>query len=110
VLGDLYALADVAFVGGAFHAAGLHSVLEPAAFGSPVIFGPRHADSRDAGLLLDARAAATAWDALSLDAALEAWLDDEAAQRSAGDAAREVVRAGLGAAERSYDLVAALMR
>ena len=48
VLGDLYALADVAYVGGGFHAAGLHSVLEPAAFGAPVVFGPRHANSRDA--------------------------------------------------------------
>ena len=110
VLGDLYALADVAFVGGGFHAAGLHSVLEPAAFGMPVVFGPRHGTSRDARLLLDARAAAVAHDALSLEAALEAWLDDPSARRDAGAAAREVVRAGLGAAERSYDLVAALMR
>ena len=110
VLGDLYALANVAFVGGGFHAAGLHSVLEPAAFGSPIIFGPRHADSRDAGLLIEARAAATATDATSLDAMLEMWLDDETARRASGDAAREVVRAGLGAAERSYELVAALMR
>ena len=39
VLGDLYALADIAFVGGGFHAAGLHSVLEPAAFGAPVSSG-----------------------------------------------------------------------
>ena len=107
VLGDLYALADVAFVGGGFHAAGLHSVLEPAAFGAPVVFGPRHAGSRDAGLLLAARAAATAHDTTSLEASLEAWLDDPAARRAAGDAAREVVRAGLGAAERSYALVAA---
>src|SRR5207247_1651464 len=30
ILGDLYALATVAFVGGGFHDAGLHSVLEPA--------------------------------------------------------------------------------
>ncbi|MBI1809365.1 MAG: hypothetical protein HYR75_05650, partial [Gemmatimonadetes bacterium] len=52
VLGDLYALADVAFVGGGFHDAGLHSVIEPAAFGAPVLFGPRHERSRDAGLLL----------------------------------------------------------
>jgi 3-deoxy-D-manno-octulosonic-acid transferase len=110
VLGDLYALADVAFVGGGFHAAGLHSVLEPAAFATPVVFGPRHTGSRDAGLLLDARAAATAQDTTSLEAALEAWLDDDAARRVAGDAAREVVRAGLGAAERSFELVAALMR
>jgi 3-deoxy-D-manno-octulosonic-acid transferase len=110
VLGDLYALADVAFVGGGFHAAGLHSVLEPAAFGVPVVFGPRHTGSRDAGLLLAARAAATAHDTTSLEAALEAWLDDPVARRSSGDAAREVVRAGLGAAERSYELVATLMR
>jgi 3-deoxy-D-manno-octulosonic-acid transferase len=110
VLGDLYALADVAFIGGGFHAAGLHSVLEPAAFGVPVVFGPRHRDSRDAALLLGARAAATAEDTTSLEAALEGWLQDPPARRTAGDAAREVVRAGLGAAERSYELVAALMR
>jgi 3-deoxy-D-manno-octulosonic-acid transferase len=110
VLGDIYALADVAFVGGGFHAAGLHSVLEPAAFATPVVFGPRHASSRDAGVLLEARAAATAQDTTSLEATLEAWLDDAVARRAAGDAAREAVRAGLGAAERSYELVAALMR
>ena len=40
VLGDLYSLATAAFVGGGFHGAGLHSVLEPAAFGAPVAFGP----------------------------------------------------------------------
>ena len=54
VLGDLYALADVAFVGGGFHDAGLHSVLEPAAYGVPVAFGPRHQGSREAGLLIKA--------------------------------------------------------
>ena len=110
VLGDLYALADLAFVGGGFHAAGLHSVLEPAAFGLPVVFGPRHANSRDAGLLLEARAAATASDTTSLEATLTAWLEDDPARRAAGDAARGVVRAGLGAAERSFELVASLMR
>ena len=47
VLGAIYALADVAFVGGGFHAAGLHSVIEPAAFGVPVLFGPRHEATHD---------------------------------------------------------------
>jgi 3-deoxy-D-manno-octulosonic-acid transferase len=61
-------------------------------------------------LLLDARGAAAVHDATSLEAALEAWLDDPPARRAAGDLAREVVRSGLGAAERSYELVAALMR
>ena len=110
VLGDLYALADVAFVGGGFHAAGLHSVLEPAAFGVPVLFGPRHANSREAGLLIAYSAAESIASARSLESALGRWLGDEIARRSAGDAARAFVEAGLGAAERSYELVAALMR
>ena len=109
VLGDLYALADVAFVGGGFHAAGLHSVLEPAAFGAPVLFGPRHAGSRDARLLLDADAALAVTDTDSLRLALERWLGAPADRSAAGEAAREVVHAGLGAAERSWALVAGLL-
>ncbi len=53
ILADLYALADVAFVGGGFHRAGLHSVLEPAVFGVPVAVGPHWQMSRDATLLLE---------------------------------------------------------
>ena len=41
VLADLYALGQTAFVGGGYHRAGLHSVLEPAVFGVPIAFGPR---------------------------------------------------------------------
>jgi 3-deoxy-D-manno-octulosonic-acid transferase len=110
VLGDLYAIADVAFVGGGFHAAGLHSVLEPAAFGAPVVFGPRYANSREAGLLITAGAAASVSDAPALEVVLGHWLEEPAARRAAGDAARETVRAGVGAAERSYQRVATLMR
>jgi len=109
VLGDLYALADVAYVGGAFHAAGLHSVLEPAAFGAPVLFGPRYAGTRDARLLIDADAALSVDDAAALERALARWLASPAERLDAGRAARTVVHAGLGAAERSYALVVELM-
>ena len=111
VLGDLYVLADAAFVGGGFHAAGLHSVLEPAAFGTPVLFGPRHASSRDAGLLLHAGGAKSVRSADDLAGTLRAWLaEDPDAGRSAGERARTVVAQGLGAARRSADLVKRLLR
>ena len=110
VLGELYALADVAFVGGGFHAAGLHSVLEPAAYGAPVLFGPRHSGSRDARLLLDADAAVSVHDVHSLRLALDRWLGQPAERADAGRAARDVVHAGLGAAERSWALVAQLLK
>ncbi len=105
VLGELYALADVAFVGGGFHSAGLHSVIEPAAFGVPVLFGPRHHMSREAGLLIDAHAAHAIRDAASLAAQLQAWLADDDARRRAGTAARDVVQRERGATARSVALI-----
>ena len=41
MLMNLYQYADVAYVGGGFKT-GLHNILEPAAFGVPVIFGDKH--------------------------------------------------------------------
>jgi 3-deoxy-D-manno-octulosonic-acid transferase len=109
VLGDLYALASAAYVGGGFHAAGLHSVLEPAAFGVPVLFGPRFANSRDAGLLIDVGGGATESTEAGLESRLRGWLTDEAVRQNAGAAARELVERGLGAAERSWKLVAGIV-
>ena len=109
VLGDLYAIADIAYVGGAFHTAGLHSVLEPAAYGVPVIVGPDYAAHRDATHLIAAGAAVSVPDAGSCAAALTAWLVDGGARGRAGAAARDVVAAGLGAARRSAALVGRLL-
>jgi 3-deoxy-D-manno-octulosonic-acid transferase len=109
VLGDLYALATVAFVGGGFHGAGLHSVVEPAAFGAPVLFGPRWQMSRDAAVLLRAKGAAAASNVGDMVARLREWLASADARREAGDRAREVVRAGIGAADRTVALVTRLL-
>jgi len=109
VLADLYALADVAYVGGGFHSAGLHSVVEPAALGVPVLIGPRHAGSRDAALLLAARAAVAASDADALARAIVIALTEPETRARAGTAARAVVTAELGAADRSTALVERLM-
>ena len=110
VLGELYALADIAFVGGAFHGAGIHSVLEPAAYGAPVLFGPRHANSREAGQLIGAGGAAAAPDREALTAILQRWLDDPEMRRAAGDAARGFVSGNLGATARSVALIESLLR
>jgi 3-deoxy-D-manno-octulosonic-acid transferase len=109
VLGDLYAVASVAFVGGGFHAAGLHSVLEPAAFGVPVVFGPRYGSSRDAALLLRARGARSVATVDETVEVLAQWFGDAAARRAAGEAARALVEAGTGAAERTLGLVLHLL-
>ena len=105
ILAELYTAGTVAYVGGGFHGKGLHSVIEPAAAGVPVLFGPRWHGSRDARLLLEAGAARSARDRRELAAAFTDWLTNEAARASAAQAARAVVERGRGAADRSVQLV-----
>ena len=110
MLGDIYSIADLAYVGGGFHAAGLHSVLEPASYGAPVLFGPRHDNSRDATLLEQRGGGVAVSGATDLARRLRGWVSDAAARREAGNYARALVRSGVGAAERSFELVERLLR
>lgn len=109
MLGDLYALASVAYVGGGFHDAGLHSVLEPAAFGVPVLFGPRHESSRDARLLAASGGGASVATSVALGAQLTEWLTNPDARAAAGASARTMVERGTGASARSVALIEKLL-
>jgi 3-deoxy-D-manno-octulosonic-acid transferase len=110
VLGELYALADIAYVGGGFGRRDLHSVLEPAALGAPVVFGPRHANAREAGELIEGGGALSVGDWAALEAKLGRWLDDAAARGKAGAAALGYVKANLGAGRRNAELILGLLQ
>jgi len=56
-LSKLYSYADLAVVGGGFHAAGLHNILEAAVYGVPVIFGNQYKKNPEADALIDAKGA-----------------------------------------------------
>ena len=108
LLADLYAVADAAYVGGGFHGDGLHSLLEPASFGTPVLFGPMHMDNRDAGLLVGGGGAMRCHGSGDISARLLAWFRNPAVLSRASASARRVVQGGIGAAERSTELVEGL--
>jgi len=114
VLARLYGAGMLAYVGGGYGRAGLHSVLEPAAWGLPVSFGPRWRDSRDAGLLLSGDAALALPEDPGLAAArLADWWRameaDGSARSAASGRARAIVESGAGAARRSAELLAGLI-
>jgi 3-deoxy-D-manno-octulosonic-acid transferase len=115
VLATLYGSGTMAYVGGGFGRAGLHSVLEPAAWGVPVVFGPRWSGSRDAGLLLEAGGAesllelGTSEASEALQSLWEGWIRDDARRQAQGRRARDVVERGLGAARSSAELLAGLI-
>jgi len=52
LLSRLYSYADIAVVGGGFHSAGLHNILEAATFGVPVIFGNHYRKNPEADELI----------------------------------------------------------
>jgi 3-deoxy-D-manno-octulosonic-acid transferase len=99
VLAEAYAHAHVAYVGGAF-STGVHSVIEPAIAGLPVVFGPRHDNSFEASQLLARAAAQAVQDEAATYRALKAYLTDDEARKRAGAAARAYVESQLGATEK----------
>lgn len=48
ILTKVYSYADIAYVGGGFGTAGLHNILEPATFGTPIIIGPNYSSFSEA--------------------------------------------------------------
>ncbi|MNV59986.1 3-deoxy-D-manno-octulosonic acid transferase [compost metagenome] len=56
MLSSLYQYADISYIGGGF-GAGIHNTLEAAAFGIPVIFGPKYDKFQEAKDLINLQAA-----------------------------------------------------
>jgi 3-deoxy-D-manno-octulosonic-acid transferase len=114
LLARLYGAGSMAYVGGGFGRAGLHSVLEPAAWGLPVSFGPRWGQSRDADALLQS-GAARALTAHGSAAAEElagiwsGWIEQGDEREAAGRRAKSLVEGGRGASARSAELLAGLI-
>ena len=111
VLADLYAIAQIAYVGGGFHAAGLHSVAEPAALSVPVLFGPRHGNSREAGELEDCGGGFEVSDTSEMESCLAELGGNPHNERrqKAAAAAHDYVRSRLGGAAGNAEVLLELL-
>ena len=106
----LFQIATVVFMGGSLVPAGGHNVLEPAAWGKPVVFGPHMENFAEiAALFLANRAACQIRGADALEPALVTLLGDPVRRAALGAAARALVEANRGATERSLTVLAALL-
>ncbi|MDH0097028.1 lipid IV(A) 3-deoxy-D-manno-octulosonic acid transferase [Ectopseudomonas hydrolytica] len=106
----LYALADVAFVGGSLVANGGHNLLEPAALGKPVLSGPHLFNFLEiAAQLREAGALGEVQDATDLADEVEAlWREPDRAERMR-EAGLQVLRANQGALDRLLEGLRRLM-
>jgi 3-deoxy-D-manno-octulosonic-acid transferase len=111
-LGPLWGLADVAFVGGSLDGRrGGQNMIEPAAFGAAVVFGPHVWNFADtAARLLDAHAACQVADAVQLEAMVRRLLEDAEERQRLGCAARAFVQRQQGAVEQTITLLGQLLK
>lgn len=105
-----YAACDVAFVGGSLIPHGGQNMLEPAALGRAVIFGPHTTNfRRDVELLLEAQAVVQVADREAFTEQLGQLLTDGDRRTLLGDRARQVIAQNQGATTRTFDLVEGLL-
>jgi 3-deoxy-D-manno-octulosonic-acid transferase len=105
-LGAWWGTTHIALVGGSFGTRGGQNMLEPAAYGAAVSFGPNTRNFRDiVASLLAANAAVVVDDEHALESFVRHCLCDEAYASSLGIRARALVQSNLGATARTLSLL-----
>ncbi len=109
VIGELsgwWGLADVAFVGGSMGSRGGQNMIEPAAYGLPVCFGPNTANFKTTvDGLLSKNAAAVVKDSEDLAGFLSLMLSDGDERIAIGKRAQDFVLQHSGAADRTVEIL-----
>lgn len=109
-LGAWWGTAQIAFVGGSLGSRGGQNMIEPAAYGAAVSFGPQTRNFRQVvDLLLASDAATVVPDGAALSAFVERCLEQPAWARAQGARARQVVLAQQGAVGRTVDALRELL-
>ncbi len=96
ILLTLYYYAHVAYVGGSFKQ-GIHNVLEPAAYGAPVLFGPKIENSQEAIKLVELGAGFIVKNKKQAYRNLRTLFNDDEFRKARGKIAFEFVNKNLGA-------------
>ncbi len=113
-LGDLaavYALADVAFVGGSLVSRGGHNPLEPARFGVPIVVGSSYENFREVvDAMVVARGIRIVQDERELGSALVELLNDRETAQETGRRGQSVFETRAGATQRTVAALLDLLR
>ncbi len=105
-LAGTYAVGDINFVGGSWADVGGHNILEPAAFGKPVFFGPVMHNFRDISRIMkDCGAGIEVKDGAELAAEAKKLLLDPAKYSALGKAALEAIDKNKGALAKDLEAV-----
>jgi 3-deoxy-D-manno-octulosonic-acid transferase len=109
-LAALYALAEVAFVGGSLVPRGGHNIIEPAQHGVPIVTGNHTENFRDIVGLFQSRDAVRVVGLAELPLTLMHLLEDERERQALGRRAKETIQSQRGATLRTLEELKGLVR
>lgn len=99
MLSKLYRFGRICYVGGGFNQAGIHNILEAATYGKPILFGPNHNRTAEAGELIALGAAVSFRETEELVQTVKELFQDEMRIAKMGASASEYVQNKRGATE-----------
>ncbi len=99
MLSSLYQYGEVAYIGGGF-GRGIHNILEAAAFGLPVIFGPNYQPFKEARDIVELKAGISISNAEQLTEAADLLMNDVEYRDFASKKVKNYVQQNIGATER----------
>lgn len=108
-LAAAYRYADIAVVGGGFRD-GIHNILEPAAFGAPVFFGPNHEAFPEADALLNENLAFEIDKSGAAEKQLFKLMEDAPLRKTHREKLRDFVKNHAGATEKIVSKIEALFQ
>lgn len=110
-LSEIYAAADIVFIGGSLVSRGGHNILEPVLRGVPVLYGPHMSNFRSAAQFVEGeRLGEQVPDAITLEKRLEAWLTQPELKENYDERARHALQPHQGAARRIAQYVAGQLK
>ena len=106
LLTKIYAYADVAYVGGGMGNSGLHNILEPAAFGIPIIYGKNHKGFPEAKELIEADAGSSISSPIAFQQIARYFFTEKEKRLETGKKAADFILSKKGATEKvSRDII-----
>ena len=105
LLRNLYQNAYITYIGGGFGAEGIHNVLEPAAFGKPVFWGPNDEKYIEARGLVNAGGGFKIHDINSFSKTLELLLDQPEKYTKACESSANFISQNAGATQKTMEFI-----
>jgi len=105
-LASIYQYADLAYVGGAFRGT-LHNILEPTAYGIPILFGKDRRNKKfpEAGDLVNLGVAQEVSSHKTLEKEIQLLINDNNARDEMGQSAKTYIETNKGASGKTMDII-----